>query len=249
MEDMENSVVAQDANVVVENTTDNLGTPDVANVAQGAEHVNTPVEKSFSQDEVNKLIGAAKLKEREKALNATKNTQEAQQSYEPPQAVQASQNFDINAEVNRVLQQKQEEIEAAKAYEQAQGIINNFSQKVIEGKDKYEDFDSKLTHVNLENPALIMSLKDLDNPADVLYALGEDPSTYLEIVNGLNSDFTAAAAKAKVDKIANAIKNNEEARKLHNKGHIPSKIKSSPVSTGNQRSSHSEMLNSKDFMW
>lgn len=247
MEELNNSVPVQET-----------ATAEVSSREQTQENVSssTPVdntvaspsatEKSFSQDEVNKLIGAAKLKERERYVNSQDNYQ----SHEFKNNHQLSaQDFDIGAEVKRVLQQAQEELEAQRAYEEAQNIINNFSHKVISGKDKYDDFDQKLSHVNLENPSLIMSLKDLDNPADVLYELGKDPSTYLEVVNGLSSPYTSAAAKAKVQKIANVVKNNEQARELHNRGQVPSKMKSSPVSTGNQRPSHSEMLRSKDFTW
>jgi len=245
MEELNNSVRVQETAEVSsrEQTQENVSpSTSVDNTVASP----SATEKSFSQDEVNKLIGAAKLKERERYVNSQDNYQ----SHEFKNNHQLSaQDFDIGAEVKRVLQQAQEELEAQRAYEEAQNIINNFSHKVISGKDKYDDFDQKLSHVNLENPSLIMSLKDLDNPADVLYELGKDPSTYLEVVNGLSSPYTSAAAKAKVQKIANVVKNNEQARELHNRGQVPSKMKSSPVSTGNQRPSHSEMLRSKDFTW
>lgn len=259
MEELNNSVAVQETNAVsnVDNTTDNVSPPSSVSSDQGVEqvsHADNVSSKTFSQDEVNRLIGAAKLKEREKASNASRNTQDHNQSNESHQANHAHHsnaqgNFDISEEVNKVLLQRQQQDLESRALEEAQGIINNFSQKVIDGKDKYDDFDSKLTHVNLENPALVMSLKDLDNPADVLYALGEDPSTYLEIVNGLSSNYTAAAAQAKLQKIATKVKNDEEAHKLHNRGNVPSKIKSSPVNTGNARTSHSEMRKNPKYMW
>jgi hypothetical protein len=252
MDELESSVVAPDANVEsnvessVSENAENLNQSLSDNSGSENFHNTNSGEKTFTQEEVNKLIGSVKNKEREKLRNA-EYSHGSRSTEEAPRSVES--NFDIGSEVNKVLQKKQEELEAQKAYEAAQGIINNLSDKIVSGKAKYEDFDEKLSYVNLENPDLVMSLNDLDNPADVLYALGEDPTTYLEVVNGLSSPYTSRAALAKISKIASAIKNNEEARAIHNKGSVPSKIKSSPMNTGNSRPSHSEMLKNKDYMF
>lgn len=198
------------------------------------------------QAELNRVVGAVKLKERERA-----EKMQHEQSYSNGQQAnqQMQGSIDIASEVDKVIRARQEEHEAKEAHARAKDIIYSFSEKIMSGKDKYADFDEKISTVDLGNPDLVMSMHELENVADVLYALGEDQDTYLSVVQGLSSKYTTAAAKTKIRKLAQRLKNGEEASRIHNTSKIPDRIKSSPLNNGNGKPSYLDMVNSKDYGW
>lgn len=249
MEELGNSVQAQEANQA----------PASEHVQESASQ-STPVdnvstssveesEKMIPQSEVNKLIGAAKLKERERFGNSTNNIQSNTQPNEASYQSQAvPQGLDVRKEVEKTLNEHFQAAEQQRAMKEAEDIIRNVDLRVSEEAKNLEGADLSFYK---QSPEMYLALKSIDNPAYVLGSLEKDFVRRQAIISGLRSadENDRNAAVYEVKKISNKLKNDQQANTLHNRSHVPSKIKSSPVNTGNARPSHSEMRNNPAYKW
>lgn len=248
MEEFGNSVQTQEANLVSAREHVQENTSQSTSVDK-AVHTEVHNEKMIPQSEVNKLIGAAKLKEREKFEGNTNNHQANYQSSQDSNQSQFDpKNFDVRKEVERTLHEHWKASEQQRALKEAEDIIREVDRRVDDEAKNLEGADLSFYK---QSPEMYLALKSIDNPAYVLNSLGKDFVRRQAIISGLRStdESDRNAAIYEVKKISDKLKNDQQANTLHNRGSVHSKIKSSPVNTGNARPTHAEMRNDPRFKW
>lgn len=192
--------------------------------ANANEVVNAPSEKMLPQSTVNELIGHAKREAADKAaaraVEEYKRSQESQyySQQQPNQSNQRSMSEDDIARVAGDVLSKQKaawEKEAQeKAYsEAANRIVNAYNNKISQGKEKYSDFDSVTSNLDMGRyPNTVQLLADyVDNSADVLYELARN-RTKLKLIENLGED-DAQSAIHEIKRLSDSLKANESSGK------------------------------------
>jgi len=249
MEESGNSVQAQEAITAPASEHVQESASQSAQVDNRVASSPVESEKMFTQDEVNKLVGSVKHKERERAGNVAPNNQDYSQPSEAGNQSQAvPQGFDVRKEVEKTLHDHWQAAEQQRAMKEAEDIIREVDQKV---ESEAKDLDGADLSFYKQSPEMYLALKSIDNPAHVLNSLEKDFVRRQAIISGLRStdESDRNAAVYEVKKISDKLRNDQKANNLHNRGNVPSKIKSSPVNTGNARPSHSEMRNNPAYKW
>lgn len=249
MEESENSVQTQEATQAPVSEHVQESASQSTQVDNRETSPSVASEKMFTQEEVNKLVGSVKHKERERSGNVTTNNQNYDQSSDSGNQQQAvQQGFDARKEVEKVLHEHYQASEQQRALKEAEDIIRDVDQRV---ESEAKDLEGADVSFYKQSPEMYLALKSIDNPAHVLNSLGKDFVRRQAIISGLKSsdEGDRNSAVNEVKKISDKLKNDQQANNLHNRGHVPSKIKSSPVNTGNARPSHSEMRNNPAYKW
>jgi hypothetical protein len=226
-----------------------------------AEPARSEAEKmvSISQSKIDSLISSGYKKGLEKATK---------QQSQPDQS-QTGSHFDEQAVIERAKQeaqqaaqsiyQKNQEEHQKRIREQATQakvaeVVGKFKENLERDKDKYPDLLTKETHVDISDKyPLVEALSLIDNPADVLNELDQNPALYNKLslasraVNDYNSDSLGLAAEIK--QIASKLKNDETASKIHNYDSPPSQVKSTHHARGATSSTHEDMLKDPDYMF
>lgn len=110
-------------------------------------------------------------------------------------------------EQEKKFRQQEEESALGKANE----IIKEFSSRLEAGKDRYEDFSEKVGSLPLAKiPEIVQLALKVDNTADVMYELAENPSKMLNIAK-LANDYGEEFALKEMNKLSNSIKANDYA--------------------------------------
>lgn len=198
-------------NSVMDNTSDMSQTQAEAPIQQ--------TEKMLPQSQVNELIGNAKRQAAEKAVEDYKrhNTQAAQEQAPQTQeqsSVRHSSEDDIKRlagdEIKRHFSQLEQEAQERANVDAANRIVGMFRDKIVAGKDKFEDFESVTGNVAMQYyPNVVQLLAEhVDNTADVLYHLAKnrDKLYRLESLSAHNT----SDAIYEIRRLADSIKSNEE---------------------------------------
>lgn len=200
---------------------------------------NAPNERVFRQSEVNDIV-KRRVEEFKKTM--TQQPEYVQQRY-GEQAVQkseaANQPSNISeAEIRRLAAEETQrlrnewyqEAQTHSEAQQAQKIVNNFWEKIAPGKEKYQDFDqvTDIEYARFPNVVQILA-ETVDNAHDVLYELGKDriKMAQLELLSQMSPGDAVVHAK----KLAESIKENEQASKIRTPNQPLSQLRPSNVST------------------
>jgi hypothetical protein len=211
---------------------------------------SVPAEKLVPQSEVNRIVGRIRDESYNKGMNDARSKpvqQEAPGNYEPQQTYQqpVQQQY-----AGGVPQQNQEQIRAMIAEENQkleqfrtyQGQVNSLVTKIEAEKDKYEDFDDSVKHLNLPQiPVIWQTAEKLDNPAAVLYHLSKNPTKLSQL---LAIGYSPELVKKGMQEISDSIKQNDASKEQRNPSAPLNRITPSNISMGN---GDSENLSVSDY--
>ena len=157
--------------------------------AVSSESYSAPVkeERTFRQEEVNRIVGKAKSEAVESyRRKQVEQPEYVQQKYgdspqpNPNYANPANSEDHIRKlaaeEAQRHIEGIRKDALQQSQNEAAQRTVNNFYNKISVGKEKYEDFEKVTGDIEYANfPNVVQLLADhLDNSDDVLYELGKN---------------------------------------------------------------------------
>ncbi len=193
---------------------------------------SAPSERVFRQSEVNELVGRVKREERAKYTQNDDSHQ--QRAYEAqPRSQMAEQDIRRVAaeEAQRLRDEWYKEAQANTESQYAQKIVENFWNKLAPGKEKYQDFDQITGDIEFSRfPNVVQLLaENVDNAHDVLYELGKDRLKMVQLEQLSQMSPKDAISHAK--RLADSIKQNEEASRVRHPNQPLSQLKPSNVST------------------
>lgn len=181
------------------------------------EVIETPEvkEKTFTQDEVNRLIG------REKQEAAQRAKREAEEQYmreleqtratQQQNVEQGDRQVDADAMYQQVQEKFNQEMERKRLEEEMTGVANNFLTKMAQGRERFEDFDKVTEKLNPQKfPQLVYLVAGLDNTAEVMYELVKNPSKFVTINSLAKED--PKFAQAELQSLSASIKSNQQAQ-------------------------------------
>lgn len=227
----------------------------------------TASEKMLPQSKVDELVKTNKLAAYEQGKKEA--LAEAQKLRES-NSYQASQNHNVSsmggmaqiseqkiqelidkvadAKVDAKFQQRDTEAENRYQQEQLNNTINDFAKKVGEGAKKYPDFEAKVKELDLVKviegqPTFLALANSVDNPADVLYDLAENPQKLANILSFAGNPGTQHLAARQIKSLSDSIKANQSASNYKQPNEPLSQLKTSPLGTDNGRMSVAEFKN------
>lgn len=168
---------------------------------------SAPTEKMISQSEVDKLVVGVKKGAYEKAERDMMAERQKQSADQPSQDAVSPDNIRkmINEEAKKMAE-----------IHRGQGIINDFSQKILDGKEQYEDYEEVVAPLRLAETmdegtfaSFIRNANDIPNPADMLYEIGKNPSKLGELTRTLKE--TPHLAPQVFKRLSDSIIANKEA--------------------------------------
>ena len=172
-------------NSVIGNASDTSQAP-VESIAQ-------VTEKSIPQSQVNEIVGNAKREAAERAVEAYKRSQaqsapssQSTPTHDPGQYRNMSEEDIRRVTDDRIkshFTELQNEALERSNVEAANRIVRMFGEKIIAGKDKYEDFESVTGNVAMQYyPNVVQLLAEhVENSADVLYHLAKNRTKLYEL--------------------------------------------------------------------
>ena len=182
-------------------------------------------EKMLPQSQVNELIGNAKRQAAEKAVEDYKRQAASEVRAAAPQAqeqghMRHSSEDDMKRvagdEIKRHFTQLEQEAQERANVDAANRIVGMFRDKIIAGKDKFEDFESVTGNVAMQYyPNVVQLLAEhVDNTADVLYHLAKnrDKLYRLESLSAHNT----SDAIYEMKRLAESIKANDDSLQVKN---------------------------------
>lgn len=216
----------------------------VASTGSEAPNVSTetPVtsEKMLPQSKVDSII-RERLREKESRLRSEYEQKLAQQQQQPMQSMGGMEQ--ANPEHIRQMiaeETKKQQDKLAKEYldymqaQQAQDLVSRFTQKIANAKDKYPDFEDKVGALQLGKiPAIVQLADGVENTADVIYDLADNPHKIANILQFAGNPETVHLAQIAMQRLSNSIKANEEARLTPQARQPLSQIKPSNAGTDN----------------
>lgn len=197
--------------------------------------------KYLSQDEIDKLVHASKMKGREQAQ---RELQSSAQSSAPAQNIP-----DIDSIVEKKLQEKYQLQQQRQLAEDAENkrkalesrveqSLTEVTPKILAAKKKYADFDSVVNEAGIDqNPLLAIFANEVPNSGEVIYELSNSPQKLATFNLLASKDSTAKAALKFIKGISDAISQNQEAVSKNKLPSSPLKsIKPSPVASSGKKS-------------
>jgi hypothetical protein len=190
-------------------------------------------EKMLRQSEVNEIAGRSKHEAYQKGKSeaiAEWQSQNASTAQAAPQATQMVGGIpQVSPEQLRaMIQEENQKSEQAKQY---QGLANMFVSKMEAGKGKYQDFDKVVTPLNLPQiPMIWQTAAGFENPADIVYELGNNPAKLAQLVN---LAYSPELVKREMQKLSDSLKQNEVAEEQKPANAPLSRPKPSNVGMGN----------------
>lgn len=214
------------------------------NPVQMPEKPQERVERTFKQADVNEIVKRAKAS----AVDDFRRLQSEQPDYARQkygESIAREQNVSVPHEsVERIVTDRMQQIRddwAAQEQEKlrnqhADRVINTFWQKVNPARANYSDFDQVASNMGLQKfPGVIELLADhVDNSGDVLYALGKDMAKLATLESWIKNDYGHIAI-AEIKKLAQSIKDNDQASKMRQPNEPLSQLRtssSSPLDNG-----------------
>lgn len=207
-----------------------------------------PVDRTFSQNEVNELIGRYKNEGYERGKREALNTQ---QSHSTPQPIPANQTQvqqpaqgyastqQTPDELRRVAQEEAQKAIASQQYQSTlQQFANDFERKMQEGRQKHPDFADIERNMNLpglaqSNPNFIIAVGQLDNAVEVFKELHGNPGKFLPLLQAASHPATFAYAQQQIKVLSDSIKQNDAAAKQKLPNEPLSQINPSVTGTDN----------------
>lgn len=198
-------------------------------------------EKLVPQSQVNEIVGRAKHEAAERAVEAYKRQQAQSQSQNVSPQQQAHISEDeikrmTGEEIKRHFGQLEQEAQERANLEAANRVVNTFKEKIMSGKDKYEDFEKVTGNLALKHyPNVVHLLADhVDNSADVLYNLAQnrDKLYRIEALSAHNPE----DAIYEIRRLSDSIKANEQSVNIKHPNAPLSQQRPSNTGTGSDSS-------------
>lgn len=214
--------------------------------------------RTFSQSDVNDLVGRAKSEAVERykrdSSMASHNNSQGQQPYQPPyqgyqqppyqppqpQGMSMDEVKRVAAEeAHRAREQWTQDSQRNAQEQQAQAIASEFFTKIEAGKANLQDFDKVMGDVDLRTiPYHVQLANMVDNTAEVMYELAKNPSKIGSIQNLIDIDLRAGRqpklALAEMKRLSESIKTNQQGSKFQSPNEPLSQLRPSNAGTGNQ---------------
>jgi hypothetical protein len=175
-------------------------------------------ERTFSQSELNDIVKRAKNeavdRDRRARDQASYGDTSPTRDHSPNDRNDDAIRKIVAEETQRQREQFEQQTRQRTEQEQAQNIVNKFWNKISTGKDKYQDFEKVTGDIEYARfPNTVQLLADhIDNASDVLYELGKDRFKMAQLES--LSYLSPRDAVIQAQRLANSIKENEEASKL-----------------------------------
>lgn len=185
-------------------------------------------EKMLRQSEVNAIAARTKQEGYDKAMRemaAQYGTQQAQtpqaqpaplqpqqQPQQQPMNSQASPQLTPDQVRQMIMEHAPQSVAQQQQAQQRAGVEANFIQKLEAGKTPYPDFDQKVYHLDLagKNRDMIPLLNSVDNAADVMNDIADNPKKLVEL-RALAMSVSPQAAFNEMRKLSDSIKQNQSA--------------------------------------
>jgi hypothetical protein len=246
-------------------TDTNLGeqTPQNQNISAPSENVapavspqGQPAEKMIRQTEVTAIAGRSKQEGYDKAMRemadkyGSQFTQQSQPQPTPVQSPASNVQQPLTAEQVKQMIAEQAPQVVAQQNNAAQWahMENNYVQKLEAGKSAYPDFDEKVKVLDLggKNRDLIPLLNSVDNAADVIYDVANNPLK-LSNFRRLATEVSPQAAFNEMRNLSDSIKKNQAGSQEKSPNAPLSQIKSSVIGTDNGLSTIRDARNKYRF--
>lgn len=199
---------------------------DEQNLVSGAppEMQQQPEERTFSQADVNALVG------REKQAAAARARQEVEREYQQRAEQAQMQNMQMQgqqqqqgapnhgpseAEADAIYQQVQErfnrEMQERQFQQEMTNVANSYHSKMDHGRKGYSDFDEVTKDFDpTAFPQLVYLVSGLENAGDIIYDLSKNPSK-LATLDAL-AQRSPRMAQAELGRLSSSISQNANAR-------------------------------------
>lgn len=199
-------------------------------------------EKMLSQSQVNKIVQHEKAKaaqtiKREMEERHQKELESIQSQQQ--QQTQRNENVPRDMDANAIYQQVQErfnqEMQQRRIKDEMDRVANSYLSKMEQGKSAYEDFEEVTKEFDpTAFPQLTYLVAGMDNAADVIYDLSQNP---LKLA-GLDrlAEKNPRQAQAELLKLSRSITENRQAQSDENSNTAPApldRLQSSRVSGSN----------------
>lgn len=179
--------------------------PQVGQSVEGRSETPQKVKGYVPDQEVNDLVKGAKeegYKKAQREAEMLRETEALKNVQNVSQANPGSQDALLEEKTQRAVQ-------AAIERKVAENALISFRNKVLAGSEKHPDFDDVVGPLNvLQHPSLIAISNSMDNTADVLYELGQNPSKFASVI-ALAREAPELAHK-EMTKLSISIKKNQE---------------------------------------
>lgn len=215
----------------MEQTADGISQgQDITTDASPAATEQSAAEKTFTQNELDKIVGRVRSETRQEAYNRAKSELEAQRQSNPQSSSMGGMEQVSPDKINEMIENKlHERVRQAEAHRTATDFVN----KIKSAETNYPGLEEKVMKLNLAAaPHIYEWANSHDNTADIMNEFVQNPNKYAEII--VLSSFATDAAREMMDRLSKSIKKNHEALKQPSADEPLSQIKpSSSVSTDN----------------
>lgn len=200
-----------------------------------------PEERLLKQSEVDKIIHARtrdayEKGRRESAAESAQPIQRPEQSVSSMGGMPQLTMDQIRQVIAEENQKRVTEESQARQREMAHQMSSSFLMKLEAGKNKYdpEDFDKTIGRLELGNTAAVNLIPlaheaNVDNVADVMYHLGNNPGKAAELIT--TYAYNPKWAASEMLKLSNSLKQNELARQYPKVSEPLSSVKASTIGT------------------
>ena len=187
--------------------------------------------RTFSQDEVNALVGRTRAEAAERAKRQMEaELQQKAASMQPEQPQAQGQNVDINAiqqQIMENLNRQQQELEQKQQQDalrqQVELAASNYMNHMSKGKEKYADFDEVVSRYRPEDfPEMNFLISGIDNAADVIYELHKNEDKLAQMAV-LAKEYPQLAEK-RLNSLAKSISTNQQAIEQSKQNDIPAPL-------------------------
>ena len=191
--------------------------------------------RTFSQEEVNALVGrtraeAAERARRQMEAELQQKAVSMQQSMQPEQPQAQGQNVDINAiqqQIMENLNRQQQELEQKQQQDalrqQVELAASNYMNHMSKGKEKYADFDEVVSRYRPEDfPEMNFLISGIDNAADVIYELHKNEDKLAQMAV-LAKEYPQLAEQ-RLNSLAKSISTNQQAIEQSKQNDIPAPL-------------------------
>jgi hypothetical protein len=200
---------------------DNSGMEVSPEVVQAqVEPVQKPTERTFTQSELNEIVGRVRGEEARKRENMISQSQNANHANyaEMPTSPKALSEDDVKRltgdELNRRREEWEKETIERQHAEAAQRIVESYKEKIAPGKEKYQDFDAVTNTVDMRYyPNVVQLLAEhVDNAHDILYDLAKNRTKLYQLES--TCAHNPQDAIYEIRRLSESIKANDDASKM-----------------------------------
>jgi hypothetical protein len=177
---------------------------------------NVSQPRTYTEEEVNRIVGAKKDKAYEKGYESGKSeysqNTNGSNNYLSADQLREIAKAEAIAAAKAELQQQQQAMQTQYQQMHRQKFVNDFVAKMQAGAKKHEDFETVVSSLQLQSiPDHLLELANsFDNTADIMYDLGNN---HVKVANFITlARETPHLAYSEMQKLSQSIKKNDEAK-------------------------------------